>query len=187
MKFTKILVLLAAISIFAVAGCGGSGESNDSLEDTSGTDTEQQNEDVAVSPSSGTSSSSESSSSSDEASEYDPDPTDINYANFDEGIPASFPDVIPVYDSANSTVLGSMEQDAGGTMIYSLVLGSNDQVSDVTSTVVGSLENIDMNMAVEGSTMLMGYMGDWNYTITIDNGEADGFTTIVTYTLTEMQ
>ena len=80
-----------------------------------------------------------------------------------------------------------MEQNAGGTMMYNLVLGSNDQVSDVTNTVVGSVENIDMNLTVEGSTMLMGYMGDWNYTITIDNGEADGYTTIITYTITEKQ
>ncbi|MCD4847196.1 MAG: hypothetical protein K8R76_03290 [Candidatus Aegiribacteria sp.] len=181
MKFTKILVLLAAISIFALGSCGSSGESNDSREDTSNEDTEQQTEDVAISSSSGTS------SSSDEASEYDPDPTDINYDYLDAGIPAGFPDVIPVYDSANTTVLGGLEQNAGGTMVYSLVLGCNDQISDVTNTVVGSLENIDMNMAVEGSTMLMGYMGDWDYVITIDNGEADGYTTIVTYTLTEKQ
>ena len=181
MKFTKVLVLLAAISLFAVGGCGSGGESNDVREDTSSTDTEQHNEDVAISPSSG------SSSSSEDASEYDPDPTDINYDYYDEGIPASFPDVIPVYDSANSTVLGGIEQDAGGTMVYSLILGSNDQVSDVTNTIVGSVENIDMNMTVEGSTMLMGYMGDWDYVITIDNGEADGYTTIITYTLTEKQ
>lgn len=181
MKFTKVLVLLAAMTLFVLAGCGNSGESNDAREDTSGTDTEQQNEDVAISQPSGTSSSSE------EASEYDPDPTDINYANFDEGIPASFPDVIPVYNSANTTVLGGIEQDAGGTMVYDLVLGSNDQVSDVTNIIVGSIENIDMNIAVEGSSMIMGYMGDWDYTITIDNGEADGYITIITYSLTEKQ
>ncbi len=181
MKFTKILVLLAAISLFAVSGCGSSGESNDSREDTSSSDTEQVNADAEISEPSGTSSSSE------EGSEYDPDPTDINYANLNEGIPANFPDVIPVYNSANTTVLGGIEQDAGGTMIYDLVLGSNDQVSDVTSIIVGSVENIDMNISVEGSTMLMGYMGDWDYAITIDNGEADGYTTIITYALTEMQ
>lgn len=181
MKFTKILVLSAAISLFAVSGCGSSGESNDSRENISSTDTVQENEDVAISSSSGTASSSE------ETSEYDPDPTDINYANLDEGIPANFPDIIPVYDSANTTVLGGVEQNAGGIMIYDLVLGSNDQVSDVTNTVVGSLENIDMNITVEGSTMLMGYMGNWDYTVTIDNGEADGYTTIITYALTEKQ
>lgn len=181
MKFTKILVLLAAISLFAVSGCGSSGESNGSREDTSSTDTEQQNEDVEISSSSGTVSSSE------RTSEYDPDPTDINYEYLDEGIPANFPDVIPVYDSGNTTVLGGIEQNAGGTMVYSLILGCNDPVSEVTGIMVSRLENIDMNMTVEGSTMLMGYMGDWNYVVTIDNGEADGYTTIITYTLTEVQ
>lgn len=175
MKFTKILILLAAMSLFAAGGCGSNGESSDSSEDISSTDTEQQNTDAAIS------------SSSEEASEYDPVPTDINYANLDEGIPANFPDVIPIYNSANSKVLGGVEQNAGGTMVYDLVLGSNDQVSDVTNIIVGSVENIDMNMTVEGSTILMGYMGDWDYVITIDNGEADGYTTIVTYTLTEKQ
>ena len=179
MKFTKILVLLAAMSLLAIVGCGSSGESSDSREDISDTDTEQQNTAVE------TSSSSKTFSSSEEASEYDPDPTDIDYSYLDEGIPANFPDVIPVYDSANTTVLGGVEQNAGGTMVYSLVLGSNDQISDVTNTMVGNLENIDMNMTLEGSTMLMGYMGDWNYIITIDNGEADGYTSIITYTLTE--
>ncbi len=169
------------MTLFVLGGCGSSGESNESGEETSSTDIEQHNEDAEIS------SSSETASSSEEASEYDPDPTDINYANLDEGIPANFPDVIPVYDSGNTTVLGGIEQNAGGTMIYDIVLGSNDQVSDVTNTVVGSLENIDMNISVEGSTILMGYMGDWDYTVTIDNGEADGYTTIITYALTEKQ
>lgn len=173
MKITKILLVSAIMAIFAFSGCGSSGESNDSQEDTSSTDTEQQDVDIAIS------------SSSEDQSEYDPVPTDINYDNLDTGIPANFPEVIPIYDSSNSTVLGSMEQDAGGTMMYNLVLGSNDQISDVSNTVVGSVENINQNLSVEGSTMLMGYMGDWDYTITVDNGEADGYTTIITYTLVE--
>jgi len=181
MKIAKILLVSAIMTIFALSGCGSSGESNDSQEDTSNTDTEQQDVDIA------TSSSSENPSSSEDQSEYDPDPTDINYDNLDAGIPANFPDVIPIYDPSNSTVLGSMEQDAGGTMIYNLVLGSNDQVSDVSNTVVGSVENIEQNISVEGTTMLMGYMGDWDYTVTVDNGEADGYTTIITYTLVERQ
>ena len=181
MKITKILLVSAIMAIFAFSGCGSSGESNDSQEDISSTDTEQQDVDIAIS------SSSENPSSSENQSEYDPDPTDINYDNLDAGIPANFPDVIPIYDLSNSTVLGSSEQDAGGTMMYSLVLGSNDQVSDVSNTVVGSVENINRNLSVEGSTMLMGYMGDWDYTITVDNGEADGYNTVITYLITEKQ
>lgn len=175
MKITGILVLSIIMTIFAFGGCGSSGESNDSQENTSGTDTQQR--DAVIS----------TSSSSESESEYDPVPTDINYDYLDAGIPANFPEVIPIYDSSSLTVLGGMEQDAGGTMVYSLILGSNDQISDVSNAVVGSVENIDQNLSVEGSTMIMGYMGDWNYVITVDNGEADGYTTIITYTLTERQ
>lgn len=32
--------------------------------------------------------------------------------------------------------MGGMEQDAGGTMLYNLVLGSNDTVSEVTEVIV---------------------------------------------------
>ncbi len=167
MKIARILLLLSALALFAAGGCGVGGEAGDA--------------DVEIS------SSSETSSSSDENSESDPGPTDTNYSNYDAVIPEGFPDVIPIYDIENSTVMGGIEQDAGRTMMYSLVLGSNDQISDVTDVIVGSLENIDMNSAVEGSTLLIGYMGNWDYTITVDNGEADGFTSVITYSLTEKQ
>ncbi len=179
MKFEKLIVLFAALALFAVGGCTGDESASDSDESASSTDVDEHDADIEIS------SSTESPLSSDEDSEYDAVPTDINYDNFDADIPEGFPDVIPVYDLANSTVMGGMAQDAGGTMVYSLVLGSNDPVSEVSDVIVSTVENIDMNMEVEGSTMLMGYMGDWNYTITIDNGEADGFTTIITYSIVE--
>jgi len=178
-KVSKVLILLVALTLFAAGGCIGSDSIDDAGENTSGTDAEQQDVDVEISAST------ETSSSSEEDSEYDPLPTDINYDNLDAGIPEGFPDVIPVYDPA--TVLGGIGQDAGGTMIYNLVLGTDDQISDVADVIVGSVENIDMSIAVEGSTLLMGYMGDWDYTITIDNGEADGFTTVITYSIVERQ
>lgn len=181
MKISKVLVLLVALTLFAVGGCIGSDGADDAEENTSSTDGEQQDADVEISASS------ETSSSFEEDSEYDPLPTDINYDHLDAGIPDGFPDVIPVYDIANSTVMGGLGQDAGGIMVYNLVLGTNDQISDVADDIVDAVENIDMNLAVEGSTLLMGYMGDWDYTITIDNGEADGFTTVITYSIVEKQ
>lgn len=178
MRIAKVLVLFASLVLFVVGGCTG----GDSAEETtSTTDGEHQEADVDVSNSA-------TSSSSDEDSEYDSGPTDINYSHFDAGIPEGFPDIIPIYDIENSTVMGGMkQQDAGGTMMYDLVLGSNDRVSDVSDAIISSLENIDMNIAVEESVLLMGYMGDWDYTITVDNGEVDGFTTIITYSLVEKQ
>ena len=181
MKFTKLLVLFAVLALFTVGGCSGSESADDSEESTSGADAQERDADVEIAASS------ETATSSNEDSEYDAVSTDINYDHFDAGIPDGFPDVIPVYDIANSTVMGGMEQDAGGTMVYNLILGSNDQVSEVSDVIVSSVENINMNIEVEGSTMLMGDIGDWNYTITIDNGEADGFVTIITYSIVEKQ
>lgn len=168
MKITKAMALLALMVLFVMGGCIG-GNGTDNAEQAS--DVAEQDVDTPV--------------SDDSDEEYDPDPTDINYDHFDAGIPNGFPEVIPVYNIENSTVLGGMEQDAGGTLVYSLVLGTDDQISNVSDVITGSLENIDMNIAVEGSTMLMGYMGDWDYTITVDNGDADGYTTIITYSIVE--
>ncbi len=179
MKTTKLFALAAVLALFAIGGCIGGDTAEDADSNESASD--------AVDNDAETSAPVETASSSDEDSEYDPDPTDINYDVFDEGIPDGFPDVIPVYDLAHSTVLGGMGQDAGGTMMYSLVIGSNNQVSDVTDDILSSVENISMNVSVEGSTMLMGYMGDWDYTISVDNGEADGYTTIITYSIVEKQ
>lgn len=179
MNISKELVLLVALTLFVVGGCIGSDSANDAEENTSSTEGEQRDADVDISAST------ETSSSSEEDSEYDPLHTGISYDHFDEGIPEGFPDVIPVYDPA--TVLGGTRQNDGRTMMYDLVLGSNDQISDVADDIVDAVENIDMNLAVEGSTLLMGYMGDWDYTITIDNGEADGFTTVITYSIVERQ
>ncbi|MCK5034470.1 MAG: hypothetical protein KAS73_01145 [Candidatus Sabulitectum sp.] len=175
MKITKVLLMLVALALFAVLGCGEGAVAERAGESDSVADSEDHDEDAEIAD------------NSDEESEYDSVPTDINYDNFDAGIPDGFPDVIPVYDIANSTVMGGMETDAGGTMVYNLVLGSNDEISDVSETIINTLENIDMNIAVEGSSMLMGYMGDWDYTITVDNGEADGFATVITYSIVEKQ
>lgn len=180
MKTTIVFAMATVLALFAIGGCIGGDTADDAEINTSNTDA-----DVEVDVE--TSESVETALSSDEDSEYDPDPTDINYDNFDAGIPDGFPDVIPVYDLAHSTVLGGMEQDAGGTMVYNLVIGSNDQVSEVSDDVLSSVENISMDISVEGSTMVMGYMGDWDYTITIDNGEADGYTTVITYSIVEKQ
>ena len=177
MNIFKVMILLVAMALFAVAGCGGASETDNADESVSrtdadvDTDSEGHSEDVDVAE------------HSDEDPDYDAYETDINYDHLDAGIPEGFPDVIPVYDPA--TVLGGTGQDAGGTMIYSLVLGSDDQVADVSETITGSVDNIDMNIAVEGSLMLMGYMGDWDYTISVDNGEADGYTTVISYTIVE--
>ena len=179
MKFAKLLLLFAVLFLLAAGGCTGSESADDSEGSTSSADAEERDADIEMAAFS------ETEAYSDEDSEYDPVPTDINYDHFDAGIPEGFPDVIPIYDIANSTVMGGIEQDAGGTMLYDLVLGSNDPVSEVTEVILSSVENIDMNITVEGSSVLMGYMGDWDYTITVDNGEADGFVTIITYSLVE--
>ncbi|MCK5785348.1 MAG: hypothetical protein KAH54_02175 [Candidatus Sabulitectum sp.] len=177
MKNFTIMILLVAMALFAVAGCGGASETDNADEIVSSgnvdrdIDIDSHDEDVDVAE------------HSDEDSDYDAYETDINYDNLAAGIPEGFPDVIPVYDPA--TVLGGTGQDAGGTMIYNLVIGSDDQLSDVAEAITGSVDNIDMNIAVEGSLMLMGYMDDWDYTISVDDGEADGYSTVITYTIVE--
>ncbi len=181
MKTTKLFALATVLALFAIGGCIGGDTAADADSNESASDA------VAVDNDAETSAPVETASSPDEDSEYDPDPTDINYDNLDAGIPDGFPDVIPVYDLAHSTVLGGTGQNAGGTMVYNLVIGSNDLVSDVSDDILSKIENISMDISVEGSTMVMGYMGDWDYTITVDNGEADGYTTVITYSIVEKQ
>lgn len=180
MKMAKVFLFAAALALFAVGGCIGSDNADDAEVNTSEAD-------VDAGDNVETSESMERASSSDEDSEFDPDPGDINNDHLDAGIPDGFPDVIPVYDIAHSTVMGGMGVDAEGTMIYNLTLGSNDQISEVYDFVLGSFENISMDLSDEGSLLIAGEMEDWEYTITAESGEANGFTTIITYSLIKNQ
>ncbi len=157
MKFMEILLVLAALVLFAFIGCGDGGEVSDS---------EQPDADIA---------SSESSEETEEAS----DPA----TQSDETIPENFPDAIPLYDIGNSAVLTAGETVMGETTTLVAILGTNDQISDVAADLTGRLENIETNVVIEDATMITGSSDDWAYIIYVDDGEIEGYTTTVTYTL----
>ena len=158
MKFTKTLVLLASLALFAVIGCGSGGEEVG--------DSEQPDADLA------------SSGSSEEA-----ELVSAPAGHSDESIPDNFPDVIPLYDVDNSVVLTAGETVMGESTTLVVILGTNDQMPDVAADLTGRLENIETNIVIEGATMITGSMSDWTYIVYVDDGEVDGYTTTINYTL----
>ena len=102
-------------------------------------------------------------------------------------IPEGYPEnEIPIYEPASSAILGGFKMGEGGTLIYNLVIGSNDDVQTVTQNIRNKLENESTEFEDMGS-MLLGVKGEWEYVITINSGEADGYGTLVTYMLTKKQ
>ncbi len=100
-------------------------------------------------------------------------------------IPEGYPEnEIPIYEPASSVILGGFRMEDGGTLIYNLVLGSNDDVQTVTQNIRNKLENGSTEFEDMGG-MLLGVKGEWEYVITINSGEVDGYETLVTYMLTK--
>jgi len=114
----------------------------------------------------------------------EPDDVDIEITG---QIPEGYPEnEIPIYEPASSAILGGSKLENGDTLFYNLVIGSNDDVQTVTQNIRNKLENESTEFEDMGS-MLMGVKGEWEYIITINSGEADGYGTLVTYTLTKRQ
>jgi len=103
-------------------------------------------------------------------------------------IPEGYPEgEIPIYEPASSVILGGFKMEDDGTLFYNLVIGSNDNVQTVTQNIRNQLENESTEFTYLGEGMLIGVKGEWEYAITINSGEVDGYETLVTYTLTKRQ
>jgi len=116
------------------------------------------------------------------ASPSEPDDVDLEMTG---QIPEGYPEnEIPIYEPASSVILGGFRMEDGGTLIYNLVLGSNDDVQTVTQNIRNKLENGSTEFEDMGG-ILLGVKGEWEYVITINSGEVDGYETLVTYMLTK--
>ena len=103
-------------------------------------------------------------------------------------IPEGYPEEeIPIYEPASSVILGGFKMEEGDTLVYNLVIGSNDDVQTVTQNIRNKLENESTEFEGVGEGMLIGVKGEWEYVITINSGEEDGYETLVTYMLTKKQ
>ena len=103
-------------------------------------------------------------------------------------IPEGYPEEeIPIYEPASSVILGGFKMEEGDTLFYNLVIGSNDDVQTVTQNIRNKLENESTEFEGVGEGMLIGVKGEWEYVITINSGEEDGYETLVTYMLTKKQ
>lgn len=103
-------------------------------------------------------------------------------------IPVGYPEKeIPVYEPASSVILGGFKNDLGDKVFCNLVIGSDDDVQTITQNIRNKLENESTKFEDMGEGMLIGVKGEWEYVITMDPGEADGYKTLVTYTLTKKQ
>jgi hypothetical protein len=107
-------------------------------------------------------------------------PSELTSGQIPEGYPEG---EIPIYEVASSVILGGFKQDMEGTLVYNLVIGSTDDVQTVTQDIRNKFENESTEFEDMGGGMLMGVKGGWGYVITINSGEADGYETLVTYTL----
>jgi hypothetical protein len=107
-------------------------------------------------------------------------PSELTSGQVPEGYPE---EEIPVYEIASSVILGGFKQDMGDTLVYNLVIGSKDDVQTVTQNIRDEFENGSIEFEDMGGGMLMGVKGGWEYVITINSGEADGYETVVTYSL----
>ncbi len=116
--------------------------------------------------------------------------SDLNWDTLSESsVPEGYPhDDVPLIGLDNSTILGASKQSMGdeGTA-YIIVYGMNDAVDTVAETISTQLEQY---LTSHGGTfqsimsqMLMGEINNCQYTVSIGDGSADGYTTVISYTV----
>jgi hypothetical protein len=113
-----------------------------------------------------------------------PLPSELATGQMPEGYPEK---EITIYEPASSVILGGLKLEEDDTLFYNLVIGSDDDAQTVTQNIRSILENESSEFEDIGGGMLIGAKGEWEYVITINSGEVDGYETLVTYALTKKQ
>lgn len=158
----KILILVVAVIVLSTLACSLTG---------GGIGTGEEVDAIATQP------------PAESSDEQLPAPLELATDQIPEGYPEG---EIPIYEPASSVILGGYKMEDGGTLFYNLVIGSDDDVQTVTQNIQNKFENESTEFENMGG-LLIGAKGEWEYVITIDSGEADGYGTLVTYTLTKKQ
>ncbi|MEA3339725.1 MAG: hypothetical protein U9R15_07145 [Chloroflexota bacterium] len=157
----KILILVVAVIVLSTLACSLTGGGIGTGEEVDAIETQPPAE------------------SSDEQLPLPSEPVDLATGQIPEGYPE---EEIPIYEPASSVILGGMKLDTDDILHYNLTIGSNDDVQTVTQNIRNKFENESTEFEDMGS-LLIGVKGEWEYVITINSGEADGYETLVTYTL----
>lgn len=115
--------------------------------------------------------------------------SELNYDNMGGEMPSDYPsDDVPL-NLTDATLIGAQSIDADGTQVYSIVYGINRPQEEVSTEIKTMIEaSIASGTGQIRDIMGMMYMGNvngWDFNIAIGDGTADGFTTLVTYLVTE--
>lgn len=105
-----------------------------------------------------------------------------------QDIPEGFPQgLFPVYGGTDSNVLGGMRTDMEGKLFFNLVVGTGHDPQTVEAHMREDLEARSSEYEeVAGAGLFMGTIEGWRYSIVVSDGAADGFSTLVSYTLEEL-
>lgn len=105
-----------------------------------------------------------------------------------QDIPQGYPlDEFPVYGGEDSDVLGGYRQSYEDMLAYNLVIGTGDPAEEVERVLRETYEERSSEFdPMSGSGMFTGTLGQWQYAIVVNDGEADGYAALVTYSLEEI-
>ena len=112
-------------------------------------------------------------------------------ANNNLSVPADFPNNVPLYQG-NATLIGSIRQEANDITIFHLVYGVNEATSEIGPAIGNTLQaqsaGGSFQQIMSGTEyMFMGTIGDWDYVVVVSDGSSDGFTSQITYQISEHQ
>ena len=122
--------------------------------------------------------------------EYDDGESELNWGTLSENdIPDGYPESeVPLFGLERGELLGASRQDMGesGTA-FIIIFGINEDMETISAMIAGQLEqHVISNGGSYQSVMDQMFMGDINgcsYTVAIGDGSADGYTTVVDYTV----
>ncbi len=151
------------------------------------------NIDIPVNPEGGGSMDNNNTEGSDEVVDSDTGDNDSSGFNWntlsDSEIPKDYPhDIVPIVGVDGGDILGASRQEMGGMGVsYVIVFGVNDSVANVSDKIGKELKQ---NASNAGGTfnslsnqVFMGKIDNYEYTVAIGDGKADGYTTTVDYTV----
>lgn len=100
-------------------------------------------------------------------------------------IPEGYPlDDFPVYGGSDSEVMGGSRQSLEGMLMYNLVIGTSDSPEAVEAAIREEYEGRSSEFEqMVGGGMFTGLSGQWRFSIVINDGQADGFASVVSYML----
>lgn len=115
------------------------------------------------------------------------DDDNMSYDFMGEEIPKDFPfDDVPIYEGKHAEILGAVKVSSGDDSVFTVGIGTDDEVDDVVDDLENKLKK--MYSKSEINVLSMGEMTtfiidgkDWGISISVGDGEDEGFETYVFY------